>query len=101
MWKRVAVFSVALVGVVILALVYDSHEDQRYRISIKGDTQVLVQPYPSGTVSDNRVVAVLLAGDAVRVLRVRYGRDYLAFKIELADGTEGYVISGDNFSYSR
>lgn len=100
MWKRIGFFSVTLIGVVIGAMLYDRHEDRLFRISIKGDTPVMAQPYPAAA-RDNQIVEVAHPGDVVRVLRVRYGKGYLAFKVRLADGMQGYLISGSSFSYSR
>lgn len=101
MWKRIGFFSVTLIGVVIGAMLYDRHEDRLFRISIKGDTPVMAKPYPAGALSDNQIVEVAHPGDVVHVMRVRYGKGYLAFKVRLADGMKGYLISGSSFSYSR
>ncbi len=101
MWKRIRVFAVALIGVVVGSVFYDRHEDRLYRISIKGDTPVMLQPYSGGAVDGNQIIEVLHPGDVVKVLDLRYGKGYLAFKVRLVDGKQGYLISGSSFSFSR
>ncbi len=40
---------------------------------------------------------MLKAGETARTVGVYHGKDYDAFQIELADGTEGLIIAADTF----
>lgn len=58
-------------------------------------------PYPPEWPHKNRepekIIATLKPGERVPVKDVYWGHDYAAYKVELADGTVGYVIAGDTF----
>lgn len=59
-------------------------------------TDVLQNPYPldypSAKPIQNKVIAVLNRGDEALIITHNYGKDYLAYKVRLADGRIGYVI---------
>jgi hypothetical protein len=44
-----------------------------------------------------KVIATLKAGETAKAIGVYHGKDYDAFHVKLADGTEGLVIAGDTF----
>lgn len=44
-----------------------------------------------------RVIAVLKPGETAKAVGVYHGKDYDAFQVKLADGTEGLVVAGDTF----
>ena len=43
------------------------------------------------------VIVILKAGERARVIGVYHGKDYDAFQVKLADGTEGLIFAGDTF----
>ena len=76
---------------------------------IDGDVNVLENPLPL-TFSDpktythppdklpaNRVLIVLTKGQMVPVMRRIYGKDFLAYEIQLPDRSKGYLFHGDAF----
>jgi len=48
----------------------------------------------------NRKIAVLHPGQAVRVLRSRGGKDFIAYQIETESGLRGWVYLGDGVKRS-
>lgn len=48
----------------------------------------------------NKVIAVLKAGDSAPVMATRHSKEFMFYKIRLADGSEGYVMFGDDFKVS-
>lgn len=58
-------------------------------------------PYPPDWPHTNRepekIIATLKPGDRVPVKGMYHGHDYEAYKVELADGTKGFIIAGDTF----
>ena len=62
-----------------------------------------IEPSPSSPESSStnlqpgKIIAMLKAGETARTVGVYHGKDYDAFQIELADGTEGLIIAADTF----
>ncbi len=44
-----------------------------------------------------KVIAILKASETARAIGVYHGKDFDAFQVKLADGTEGLIIAGDTF----
>ena len=44
-----------------------------------------------------KVIAILKARETARAIGVYHGKDFDAFQVKLADGTEGLIIAGDTF----
>lgn len=44
-----------------------------------------------------KVNTILKAGETARAVGVYHGKDYDAFQVKLADGTEGLIIAGNTF----
>lgn len=44
-----------------------------------------------------KVIVILKASETARAIGVYHGKDYDAFQVRLADGTEGLIIAGDTF----
>ena len=44
-----------------------------------------------------KVIAILKAHETARAIGVYHGKDFDAFQVKLADGTEGLIIAGDTF----
>lgn len=73
-------------------------------LMIEKPTEVLsIEQAPSSSESAStsfqpgKVIATLKAGETVRAVGVYHGKDYDAFKVELANGTEGLIVAGDTF----
>ncbi len=49
----------------------------------------------------NKIVAVLSAGDSAPVLATRHSKEFMFYRIRLADGREGYVMFGDDFKLEQ
>ena len=45
-----------------------------------------------------KVIAILKASETARAIGVYHGKDFDAFQVRLADGTEGLIIAGDTFN---
>jgi hypothetical protein len=76
---------------------------------IDGDVNVLENPLPLNlsspktytnpptTLPANKVIAVLTKGQMVPVMGRVYGKDFLAYEIQLPDRSKGYLFHGDAF----
>jgi len=67
-------------------------------VVVQAPVEVFEKPFPkqyAGTT--NQVIETLQKGQEVRVLGSEYGKDFLAYKVRLADGRVGYLIAGDEF----
>jgi hypothetical protein len=49
----------------------------------------------------NKVIAVLKPGDSAPVLATRHSKEFMFYKIRLTDGSEGYVMFGDDFKVAN
>ena len=93
MLKRSAL-ALAVVAVIAAALwLADVAADRRYVVAVVGPEPLLSLP-PHEYPKVNPVVETLLPGQSLRVLRVRYGKDFEAFKVEAPSGRSGWVLSG-------
>ena len=51
----------------------------------------------NANVERGHTIATLKAGETAKAIGVFHGKDYDAFQVKLADGTEGLIIAGDTF----
>lgn len=80
---------------IIVALVagligFDVYKDRRHGIIVKGAIPVYGdwEPYPA---EGQKAAFILTAGAPATVKRIRYGKSYMAVRIETGDGkTDGY-----------
>jgi hypothetical protein len=72
----------------------DILSDRAYRLEVVGAAPLYSLP-PYEYPKLNPVVATLKPGQPVRVLRLRYGKDFQAFRVETEDGFVGWVIGGE------
>ena len=59
-----------------------------------------IDPTPDAqgaSVQPGHVIAILKVGETARAIGAYHGKEYDAFHVKLADGTEGLVIAGDTF----
>jgi hypothetical protein len=47
--------------------------------------------------TQGKFIAILKASETARTIGVYHGKDFDAFQVRLADGTEGLIIAGDTF----
>jgi len=49
----------------------------------------------------NKIVGVLNPGESAPVLATRHSKEFMFYRIRLADGREGYVMFGDDFKVEQ
>ena len=87
----ISAFVLSLSALVYWAeLVGDSH----YRVEVVDNAPLYSLP-PHEYPSTNPKVRELKQGEQVRVLRVRYGKDFEALKVETSAGQVGWVVGGE------
>ena len=69
--------------------------DRSYKLAVTGPTP-LYSSSPIERSSSNPVVAVLQPGEPVRVLRMRYGKDFQTFQVETKNGPTGWLVYGNS-----
>ena len=87
-----ALFAVLLVGA--LLWVGDIYVDHQYKVEVVKSAP-LYSLAPTDYPATNPVALNLSVGNHLRVLRVRYGKDFEALKVETDEGNIGWVIGGD------
>ena len=87
-----------LVAITLAFFGHDIYRDRRHSVEILSTTPLLEDPYPLNYGdSENTVLSRLKKGDEVRVLRIKYGKDFMALKVEeKKSGAVGYVIYDDS-----
>ena len=71
----------------------DIAADRRYIVAVE-EPEALYELPPHEYPSANPVVGRLAKGQPLRVLRVRYGKDFEALHVELPSGQRGWVVGG-------
>ena len=94
MFKRAAVllFLVTIVGGAWYGV--DVIDARSYELTVIGAAPMYSLP-PHEYPKSNPIAATLQPGQAVRVLRHRYGKDFQAFRVETLDGRVGWVVGGE------
>lgn len=90
----------ALLFVVLMGAVMwggDVLGDRQYRADVIGPAPLYSLP-PHEYPASNPLVSTLRPGEHLRVLRVRYGKDFEALKVETEDGHVGWVIGGEGIN---
>ena len=86
--------AVAIPSIVLAAMWgADVRADREYKVAVVASAPLyLLAPheYPPA----NPVIQTISPGQPLRVLRVRYGKDFVAFKVEAAGGPVGWVVGG-------
>lgn len=89
--------SKAIFGLIalVIALVWagDLYQDQTYKLAVVAPAP-LYSLGPHEYPKSNPQVATLQPGEKLRVLRMRYGKDFQAFRVEIHGGQTGWVVSG-------
>lgn len=94
MFKRIAGILVlaAAIGGALWGL--DVVSDRSYQLAVVAPTPLYSLP-PHEYPQPNPVIATLQPGQPVHVLRLRYGKDFQAFRVETQDGRVGWVVGGE------
>lgn len=71
------------------------YRDRQHKIIVKELVPVYTdwEPYPF---KDQKPEFILTKQDTVKVKRIRYGKDYMAVRIETRDGKSGWVLPDEN-----
>lgn len=72
----------------------DIYTDRQYRLAVIASALLYSLPPHEYPIS-NPALATLKPNDELRVLRMRYGKDFQAFRVETKSGLVGWVIGGD------
>lgn len=71
----------------------DIAADRQYVVSVEKVEPMFALP-PHEYPPTNPVLAEVSPGQALKVLRVSYGKDFEALQVELPNGHRGWVVSG-------
>ncbi|HWR17790.1 MAG TPA: hypothetical protein VN577_23370 [Terriglobales bacterium] len=92
----------AAAAIAIAMLLVDINNDRQYRVRITGPVRLYDPNISLSRHSrEDGVVDMLTPSNDVKVLRIRFGDDYEAIRVRLADGREGYLFCCDNFELSK
>jgi hypothetical protein len=101
MGKRAVLLIPAVTAVAIAGLwAVDVLADRSYSLIVVSDAPLLeLGPHEYPLV--NHTVAVLHPGEKIQVLRLRYGKDFQAFRVETGAGLQGWVVVGNGVVVKR
>ncbi len=85
--------------VFLLAIVNAGCGDSNSIVRASGKVDIY-QTFPKSE-PGNRVVGTLNPGESAPVLATRHSKEFMFYKIRLADGREGYVMFGDEFKVEK
>jgi hypothetical protein len=97
---------VALTSTFVLALVallvfgpsaLDAYHDRQHRVVIQGPVSVYHTPEDPSRDHSNSEIARVTEKDALKVMPIRYEKDYMVVRVKLANGQQGYIFSGSDF----
>jgi hypothetical protein len=94
MFKRAAV--ILFVAALVVGVLWgaDVIADRSYQLAVVAPAPLYSLP-PHEYPETNPVSPTLQPGQAIRVLRLRYGKDFQAFRVETPDDRVGWVIGGE------
>ena len=76
---------------------FDAFHDRQHRIVVTGPLTIYQTPDEHLRDRNNSEVARVTDKDTLKVIRIRYEKDYMVVRVRLADGRQGYIFSGANF----
>lgn len=94
---RASVTLLVVVFAIAAPFIVDILADRRHRVIIRGPLNVYHLATPQSLEPSNSVVATVSVQDRVRVRRIRYEKDYIAVRVQLDTGQQGYIFAGDDF----
>jgi hypothetical protein len=72
----------------------DILSDRSYKLAVVRPAPLYSLP-PHEYPRQNPTLATLTPGQHIRVLRLRYGKDFQSFRVETEGGVVGWVIAGE------
>jgi hypothetical protein len=87
---------VILLLLVALPLGCASRDNQKHALAIYGPVHVYRSKIPPAVYPGSDFIDTIGPKDHVKVMEVSYRQDYLAVKVRLSDGREGWVFSGES-----
>lgn len=91
--RRFLFFAAIVSALAVAGWGADVAADRRYQLAVVEPTPLLSMS-PLEYTETNPPLVTLQPGQPVKVLRMRYGKDFQTFKIETTSGTIGWVIEG-------
>jgi len=100
---KYAILSIGLLAALIAGGAgYDIYDDGAPSIEVLAATPLLAEAHPQNYgETQNDVVATLAEGARPTVLRIRYGKDYMAIRVRTDSNVEGWVIFGPTIRVRR
>jgi hypothetical protein len=84
----------AILTVALVTRGLDYWESSHYVVAVISPAP-LYSINPAEYPTSNPLVATILPGTTIRVLKVRYGKDFEALQVETSEKQTGWVISGE------
>lgn len=84
-----------------ISMIGCNSKNKDFELIVMGDVFVF-QDHESGAFLQGHerklnAITILKKGDRFKIISSHQGKDYLAYKIKIKSGEEGFVIHGDNF----
>ncbi len=75
---------------------YDIYQDRQNNLVLNEPVPVYAnwRPYPT---KEQKPIFILPAQATVKVKRIRYGKDYMAVRVETQTGKSGWIFTGFSF----
>lgn len=89
-------FLLAVIVLTTLPFGCESNETGKYTLFVDGTVHVYQTSTPPAAYPGSDFIDVIGPKDHVRVMQVIYKRNYMAVRIRLSDGREGWVFSGES-----
>jgi len=94
---RVLVALVIIAFAVAAPFALDVINDRQDRVVVTDILEVYATSEPPGRDHSHLVVASVTPAETLKVLRLRYGKDYMVIRVKLPNGQQGYIFYGDHF----
>jgi len=82
----------AALGVTPFAL--DIYRDRQHRIVIHGTLKIYRNSEPYWRNANNSIIATVTAREALKVMRINHGKDYMVIRVRLEDNQRGWPMDG-------
>ena len=93
--KRIIALIATLASVVILIWLADVVSDRKAELEIMKPIPMMEKP-PQDYPNNNKEIGKIEPGEKVKTLRIGYGKDFRAWKIEGSSGQVGWFIEGND-----
>jgi len=96
MLRFILVFLLAVIVLAVLQFSCESNDAQKHTLGIYGPVHVYRTQTPPADYPGSDFIDVIGPKDHVSVMQVVHERNYMAVRIRLSDGREGWVFSGES-----